>query len=60
MKGIPRSEETKRKIRENHARYWAGKHMSLDSNKRRSESLRGKNSPWYGKILPDEMKSKIV
>jgi hypothetical protein len=58
-KGISRSEETKQKVRENHARYWKGKKHSEEHNRKISESMKGKKCYWYGKKHSDENKKKI-
>lgn len=63
------SEETKRKISENNAKYWEGKtgenhnrfgkHHSEESKNKISESCKGRTSPMKGKHHSDEAKQKI-
>lgn len=57
--GYKHSEESKRKMRENHPRYWSGKSQSTQSNEKRSQTLRGEGCYWFGKTISDESKSKI-
>ncbi len=56
------SEETKRKLSEYHKRnpvkYWEGKHQSEESNRKRSEALKGPKNPLYGKHPSEETKRK--
>ena len=53
-KGIPRSEETKRKI----SNALKGKHKSIEHRRKLSESLKG-NTICKGRILSEETKQKI-
>jgi hypothetical protein len=58
-KGNVHSEETKKKMRENNARYWLGKKHSDEYKRKMSESCRGL-IPWNtGKTLEDYHKIKI-
>lgn len=59
LKGVPRSDEVKRKISESKR----GFHHTEDSKKKMSESHKancsGQNAPWYGKSRSDDTKKKI-
>ncbi len=57
--GKKRSEDTKRKVRENHARFWKGKKHSEETKRKMRESHQGEKCYWYGKSLSDETKKKI-
>jgi hypothetical protein len=59
MIGIPRSEETKKKVSENHSRYWKGKRFSEEHIKKISDSNKGENCYWYGKKHSEEVKNKM-
>lgn len=56
LKGKPKSDEHKRKIKENHAKYWLGKHNPLSSGLARKYLTpfnKGENHPnWKGGITP--------
>ena len=57
------SEETKRKIsitlKENPNKYWLGKAHSDESNRKRSETTKGKSCPQRGRKFTDEQKKEI-
>lgn len=53
--GKPLSEERKAKI----SKSLMGKHQSLESNIKRSNSLKGDKAPNYGKKLPESTRKKI-
>lgn len=58
-KGQKLSEETKRKLSKNNARYWKGKKRSPETIKKMSEGLKGKASWIKGKHHSLETKKKI-
>lgn len=57
------TDDTKRKIKEHHAKYWLGKHLSEETKKKLHDSNVGKQSGerhWnYGRHWSDEMKEKF-
>lgn len=57
--GKERSEETKKKVSENHSHFWKGKTHSEETKRKIRESHQGKNCYWYGKTLSDETRKKI-
>ena len=57
--GFKHSEETRKKISENNARYWQGKTLSEETRKKMSEANKGENHPMYGKPRPEETRKKI-
>ena len=57
--GYHPSEETKKKLSENNAKYWKGKHLSEETKKKLSEVNKGENNPNYGKHISDEHKKRI-
>ena len=57
--GYHPSEETKKKLSENNAKYWKGKHLSDETKKKQSEAKKGEKHPNYGKQLSDETKKKM-
>ena len=62
IKGIPRSEETKRKLSEalKGLNTWMkGRHLSEKTRKKLSENHKGKNHPMFGKHHTEESKNKI-
>lgn len=61
-KGIHLSEEAKRKLSENNARYWLNKKRSEETKKKISEKLKGRTgnmSYWFGKHHTEKTKQKI-
>jgi group I intron endonuclease len=59
LKGKTFSEDYRKKLSENNARYWKGKHHTEESNKKRSEALKGEKAYWYGKHHTEETRKKI-
>lgn len=53
------SEETRKRVSENNARYWDGKKFSEEHRRRLSESRKGKPSPRKGVVLSEEMRRKM-
>lgn len=53
------SEETKKKMSENNARYWEGKRLSEITRKKISEAKKGEKNHNYGKHFSEEHKRKI-
>ena len=58
-KGNPLSEETKRKVSENHSHFWRGKTHSEETKQKMREAHQGENCYWYGKTHSPETKEKI-
>lgn len=57
-KGIPRSEETKRKISRNNSRYWEGKHRSEETKRKIGQANKGNPSGFKGRHHSEEAKRK--
>lgn len=69
-KGQVMGEETINRMRQNNARYWKGKNMSIESNKKRSNSLKAKSdvisnntkrlweNPEYRKMMSEKHKGQ--
>ena len=57
--GHKQTEETRKKISENNARYWAGKSRSEETNKKISETLTGRSTGRKGEHHTEETKRKI-
>ena len=53
------SEETRKKISENNARYWKGKKRSEETIIKMSQAMTGKKGYWEGKHHTEETKTKI-
>ena len=53
------SDETRKKLSENNARYWKGKKRSEETIRKMSESMKGKKGYWNGKHHTEETKNKI-
>lgn len=58
-KGLKRSEETRKKMSENHSRCWEGKHFSEEHKTKISEAKMGENNYWYGKHPSEETRKKL-
>lgn len=59
ISGFKHSEETRKKISENNARYWQGKTLSEEIRKKISEANKGENNSMYGKTHSEETRKKI-
>lgn len=53
------TEEAKKKMSENNAKYWKGKTHSEETRKKMSESTKGENHPLYGKHPTEETRKKM-
>lgn len=58
ISGYRHTDETKRKMAENNARYWKGKTRSEETRKKISEANSGENNYMYGNKQSDETKNK--
>ena len=54
IKGFKFSDESRRRLRENHPKGMKGKHHSIESRKKISESLKGKKNPNYNKVFSED------
>lgn len=62
QRGVPRSEETKEKIRKSNSGkncYLFGKHHTEEFKQKVSAKLRGENNPMFGKTHTEEVKQKL-
>ena len=59
QKGRKPTEESKRRMRENHAHYWKGKTMTPEHREKMSLARKGEKNHFYGKHHSEETKRKI-